>query len=332
VGYIEFLAGSGLNSGANGPCWDSNLHLYFGIGNEVRTKTKEGRDAYEFPDPYGVEFDSTMMRKQGEFMVLNTHLIDTRNVSNHRACTECKCSELGTRGFLDVTEGGLSCCHSTFYDGGKCPLLPDTPSSNVTYYLRYTIKWRDFNPATTLPLEVVTFDATDNNTKWGDLPFIPGGYKESHEAQKTDPQSLAVVNDGRSGDFDGKRACHIEWYVPACKTGDSCILKIRNSWEVPYPMQIVFLRNHFHAGGINMTTYADGFKCTGNATYDENNALVDISTCSTNDPAFSGVHHVRGGEKVYVESVYQQDDLPHYGVMSMSFIYAHIPREQDVHV
>jgi hypothetical protein len=334
VGYIEFLAGAGLNSGANGPCWDSNLHLYFGIGNEVRTKTKEGRDAYEFPDPYGVEFDSTLMRKRGEFMVLNTHLIDIRNVSNKRACTECSCKELGTKGFLNVTEGGLTCCHSTYYDGGKCPIKPEaqTSMSNVTYYIRYTIKWRDFSPATTLPLEVITFDATDNNSYWGDLPFLPGGFKEDHQALKADADSWAIVNDGRSGDFDGKRACHIEWYVPPCKAGDSCLLNIKNSWEMPYPIDIVYLRNHFHAGGISMSTFTDSFNCTGHGTYDESQDLVDISTCSKDDGSNHGILKVKKGEMVHVESLYKQDHLPHYGVMSMSFVFAHIPKEQDVHV
>jgi len=331
VGYIEFLAGAGLQSGANGPCWDSNLHLYFGIGNEVRTKTPEGLDPYLFPDPYGVEFNSDMMRRKGEFMVLNTHLIDIRGARNKRACTECKCSEMGSHGFLNVTEGGLSCCHSTFYDGGKCFLKSETPVQNQTYYIRYTIKWRDFNPATTLPLEVITFDATDNNTKWGDLPSIPGGFKESHSTLYTDPTSVSRVFDGRSGDFDGKKACHIEWYVPPCKKGDSCVVSIKNSWELPYPIHIVFLRNHFHAGGINMTTHSQGsqaFSCTGHGSYDENDNLVDISTCTVKDS--DGIRRLERGEQIYVEAVYQQDELPHYGVMSMSFVYAHIPRQQNV--
>merc|ERR1712232_1124777 len=182
-----------------------------------------GKFPYEFPEPYGVEFDSEKMRKHGEFMVLNTHLIDLREINDKRACTECKCSELGSHGFLSVTEGGLSCCHSTYYDGGKCKLKPGLANATMTkqtYYIRYTIRWRPFTAGTTLPLEVITFDATDNNTKWGDLPFIPGGFKESHDTLNNDATSVARVFDGRSGDFDGKRACHIEWFVPACKAGD----------------------------------------------------------------------------------------------------------------
>merc|ERR1719408_121589 len=119
------------------------------------------------------------MRNQGEFMVLNTHLIDLRGAPNKRACAE-----------------------------GKCPVKPGTELKNQTYYLRYTIKWRNWDRQT-LPLEVITFDATDNNTKWGDLPWFPGGYAEKHDSLKNDPLSVATINDGRSGDFDGKRSCHI---------------------------------------------------------------------------------------------------------------------------
>merc|ERR1712072_130476 len=219
-------------------------------------------------------------------------------------------------------------CHSTFYDGGTCFLKSETPVQNQTYYIRYTIKWRDFNAATTLPLEVITFDATDNNTKWGDFPFIPGGFPETHHAQKNDPLSLATISDGRSGDFDGMRACHIEYYVPPCKAGDSCIHRITNSWELPYPIHIVFIRNHFHAGGINMTTYDEsGYKCTGVGSYDKDD-LIDVSTCTTT----SGLHRIERGQRLFVDTVYQQDQLPHYGVMAMSFVYAHVPRNQDLHV
>lgn len=202
---------------------------------------------------------------------------------------------------------------------------------NQTYHIRYTLKWQAFDPVTTLPLEVISFDVTDNNTQWADLPRIPGGFPESHVAMKQDPTTIARVYDPRSGDFNGERACHIEWYVPPCKTGDNCVVTVRNSWEVPWPMDIVFLRNHFHAGGINMTTRTDKFSCIGRGTYDDNANLVDITTCTVNENS-DGLYRLEAGEKLYAESVYQQDDLPHYGVMSMSFVYAHIPRTGYVHV
>jgi len=235
--------------------------------------------------------------------------------------------------FSNLTEGGLNCCHSTYYDGGKCPLGSSNSQveSNQTYYIRYTLKWVDFNPATTLPLEVISFDATDNNTKWGDFANWQGGFAQSHAAMREDPTSVARIEDIRSGDFNHLWSCHIEWYVPACKPGEDCILTLKNSWEVPWPMHVVFLRNHFHAGGINMTTYTKDFRCVGNSTYDDQKNLVDISTCAVGG-ASNGVVQVPAGEKLYVESVYQQDSLPHYGVMSMSFVYAYIPRQNEVQV
>jgi len=238
----------------------------------------------------------------------------------------------GAAGLENITTGGLSCCHSTEYDGGICKLKEGVQHVNQTYFIRYTIRWRDFNPQTTMPLEVITFDATDNNTKWGDLPRIPGGFAESHEAMKNDPTTMARVSDPRSGDFTNRRACHIEWYVPPCQTGTDCLVTIRNSWELPWPIHIVLLRNHFHAGGLNMTTYADGYKCTGNGTYDPDGIMEDISACTAHDSSDDVPRGVtlQRGEKLYVESVYQQDELPHYGVMSMSFVYAHIPRPANV--
>jgi hypothetical protein len=262
-------------------------------------------------------------------MVLNTHLIDIRGAPNKRACEECKCSELGTRGFLNVTTGGLSCCHSTDFDGGKCPTKPGTVHRNQTYYIRYTLKWKDFD-ATIKPLEVITFDATDNNTKWGDLPWIPGGTAQTHDAMKSDALTMKTVNDGRSGDFDGMRSCHIEYYVPPCQKGESCIHRIVNSWVLPYPIEIAFLRNHYHAGGINMTTTAGSYKCTGHATYSEAGDLVDVSTCEKGYNEFSS-NVMQRGDQLSVESIYKMDeDLPHYGVMAMSFVYAHVPKVQDV--
>lgn len=104
------------------------------------------------------------------------------------------------------------------------------------------------------------------------------------------------------------------------------MISIRNSWELPWPIDIVFLRNHFHAGGINMTTSAGDYKCTGKGIYDGNGELTDITTCSAGG---AGPIRVQAGERLYVDSLYQQDDSPHYGVMSMSFVYAHIPPPQQ---
>lgn len=84
-----------------------------------------------------------------------------------------------------------------------------------------------------------------------------------------------------------------------------------------------------------MTTYTESnnFRCDAQGTYDTENNLVDITTCSRKfNDARNGVTRLAAGQKLYVESVYRQDHLPHYGVMSMSFVYAHIPRQEEVQV
>jgi len=350
VGWTELLADAGLNAGANGPCFDANLHLYFGIGNEVRSMTKEGKLPYEFPAPYGVVFNSDWMRRSGEFMVLNIHLIDIQGVRDKRSCTECKCSEMGVRPCTDcpwanTSFGGLACCHSTWLDGASCKLASAFKPTTSTYYMRYTIRWRPFNIFTTKPLEVISLDATDNNSKWGDLPFVTGGFNESHKALYADPDSEAIINQMTSGDYNGMDACHIEFYVPPCPAGGKCVQTLHNSWELPWPVDIIFVRNHMHAGGINMTTYASGYSCTGNCTYDNTckssdpakctfgkGNLVDITTCTT-EPIQQGPGHLERGDRIFVEAHYEQDELPHYGVMGMSFVYAHIPLSNGtVHV
>lgn len=322
-----FLNEAGRNEGADGPCWDGELHVFFGIGNEVRGKPLNGKhEAFEFPDPYGIEFNMEDMRKKGEFMILNTHLIDIRNVTDRRKCAECECAYLGVVSDQStLTEGGLSCCHSTSFDGGKCPVVESVPKTNETYFVRYTVKWHDFDVATAKPLEVITFDATDNNTKWGDFPFIPGGFKEQHVALNNDRLSVATVNDPRSGVYVGRRACHIEYFVPACtEVGNACSHTIKNSWEMPYPVEFVYARNHFHIGGVSAMLSSDkGPICSSTATYDDAGFLVDISACG----AWNGtLGTVAAGERVYSEVTYKQDELPHYGAMAMSFTYVHVPR------
>jgi hypothetical protein len=319
------LSDAGMNDGANGPCRQAELHLFFGIGNEVRGKPKTLNNSYEFPDPYAIEFDSNRMKKQGEFMLLNTHLIDIRNVTDVRKCAECDCEYLGVTPKDHEYVGGLGCCHSTGFDGGQCPVSKATTTkSNQTYHIRYTITWRDFD-STVKPLEVITFDATDNNSHWSDISWLQGGYKEEHTALHQDSLSTATVNDGRSGEMPGGAACHVEYYVPSCTLGDRCIHTMRNSWKVPWPIDIVFVRSHFHAGGQNMTVRSDTSNiCTGVSTYDDDNFLIDVTGCKAGTDRLPRPVHLNRADRLYVESVYKQDQKPHYGVMAMSFVYAHI--------
>merc|ERR1711871_1582354 len=134
--------------------------------------------------------------------------------------------------------------------------------------------------ASVAPLEVITLEMTDNNTQWSDLAFLPGGFKQSHAALQQDAGFKKVLDEGYSGEFLGYRTCHVEWYVPPCAKGDVCVQKVHNSWEMPFDMDVVFHRHHFHNAAINATTVSGGTHiCSGIAAYDANGFLEDISTC-----------------------------------------------------
>lgn len=326
-GWDAVFGDAGLNSGANGPCWDSTLHTYFGVGNEVRgTPDKNGgteEQAYEFPAPYGVVFDSDYMRNAGEFMLLNNHIIDLRNVSDVRGCSECECNVTGVTPSDPRYLGGIECCHSSDFDGGRCGLKPGAQKSNVTYYIRYTIKYRDYDDSV-LPLNVMTLEITDNNTDWSDLRGTPGAYPQSHAALANDTAFNELIVNGKAGIFGGYSTCHVEYYVPPCGTRESCVHKVHNSWEIPFAMDLVFIRNHFHNGGLNMSTFHKGKTlCTGLPQYDKNGFLADISTCKLGTSKLPEPVHVEEGDRITISAVYQQDQRPHFGVMGFSVLYAH---------
>jgi hypothetical protein len=321
---LELLAAdAGGNTGADGPCWTGTLHTYFGVGNEVRgNPLKPDWVAYDFPEPYAVEFNSEDMKRYGEFMVINTHLIDVRNVTDIRGCTECECKLLNVTPLDPRYLGGLNCCHSTAHDGGRCPLKDGIKPSNETYYIRYTLKWREFDPSTVAPLEVITLEMTDNNTHWSS--FLPLGFPESHKDMKEDRYFQEILNNGQSGDFLGHHTCHVEWTVPPCPHGSSCLQKVHNSWEMPYPLDIVFVRNHLHNGAVNISTrVGDNRFCTGLPRYDPDNMLIDISTCRLGSPQFPQPVRAERGDRVSVEGIYSQDERRHHGVMGFSVLYAH---------
>lgn len=327
-GWDSVFADAGLNTGANGPCWDATLHTYFGIGNEVRGSPKKNggteEEAYEFPEPYGVVFDADYMRKSGQFMLLNNHIIDLRNVSDARGCSECECNVTGVSPWDPRYLGGIECCHSSDFDGGKCSLQPGIEKSNITYYIRYTLKFKDYDDSV-LPLNVMTLEITDNNTEWSDLRATPGAYPESHAALKNDTEFNSLIVNGKAGIFGGYSTCHVEYYVPPCDPDkESCMHKVHNSWEIPFPMNIVFVRNHLHNGGVNMSTWSkQGNLCTGLTSYDENGWLSDISTCKLGTPKLPAPVHIDQGDRITISALYKQDRKPHFGVMGFSVVYAH---------
>jgi hypothetical protein len=318
-----FWADAGLNQGAAGPCPQSNLHTYFGVGDEVRGEPGQGAP-YEFPEPYGVVFDADEMRRTNEFMIMNAHVIDLRNVTDVRGCTECDCKVTGAKRPADPAysdyEGGLQCCHSTESDGSKCPLTAGTERSEVTYFIRYTLKWRPVTESTK-PLEVVTLEMTDNNAYWTGLKRRAN--KEDHEDLRSDPAFVDLIAERRSGEFV-KSACHVEYYVPACNSSsEACVHKVHNSWTLPFSGEVIFMRSHLHGAGLAMHSSMENFGslCRHVAKYDEHARLSEITTCGPLSESLPAP--VARGQKISVEAEYQQDERPHYGVMGFSVLFLH---------
>jgi hypothetical protein len=267
-----------------------------------------------------MEFDSDDMLRKGLFMILNIHAIDLRNITDVRGCTECQCNVTGVTPPHPAYTGGLNCCHSTSGDGGKCPIAAGVERSDVTYHIRYTITWRDFN-SSLKPLVAMTLDVTDNNRQWSD--FLPGGYKEGHAALHNDTAFEDLIHRGHSGMLNGHHACHVEYEVPPCKLGQPCAHRAHNSWRVPHSMDVVFIRSHLHTGAFNMTLSTEQSPiCTGIPFY-SNGFLSGITTCTLGDTRVTPLH-LEEGSRLLLEAVYSQDDRPHFGVMGLNIIYAHL--------
>jgi hypothetical protein len=357
--FKDVGADAGQTHGGNGPCGMILLHFLFGAGNEVRGPPPSGENAtYSFPDPYGIESDADDMHENGILMLLNTHIIDIRGVDNVRGCTECDCKVTGITPHARDTglplynyTGGLECCHSTVGEGAVCP---STGTESQYYFVRYTITWREpsdavYSDAPFKPLNAMILDQSDDGKQWYDPVPFPGTSKQEHLLLHDDPVSMASLTGLHSGmrnedghiagikidaglfpkphikpriDFD-THGCHVEYYVPECKKGDLCQHRFRNDWKIPYDMEIVALHSHVHNGAINMTTsvIGGGDICIGHPVY-KDGFLVETSKCvlgkNMPDP-----FQVKKGQHIKVETFYNQDDQPHYGVMGYSMIYSH---------
>lgn len=123
-----------------------------------------------------------------------------------------------------------------------------------------------------------------------------------------------------TGDIHG---CHVEYYVPECSAGDLCVHRFRNSWKIPFNMEVVAVHNHFHNGAINMTTAIQGGSdiCTGYPTY-RDGFLVETTKCAVGHGLVQPMR-VNRGQHILVETHYQQDARPHFGVMGYAMFYVH---------
>ncbi|KAJ0112000.1 hypothetical protein Patl1_01342 [Pistacia atlantica] len=161
------------------------LGQYFGLGSETR-----GTETH-IPDPYGIEIGNPAEIPEGyeEGWLLNVHAIDTRGVEDKLGCTECRCDlynitvdEYGRRLRPDYA-GGLLCC----YDQTQCRVRHGFEGVRRNLYLRYTVKWVDWDRLSTehdcrVEYDIEPCSATNLaddeciHTKRISLTMLTGGY------------------------------------------------------------------------------------------------------------------------------------------------------------
>ncbi|CAK9163219.1 unnamed protein product [Ilex paraguariensis] len=274
---------------------EAGLSQYFGLGSETR------KTATHVPDPYGIEVGNLAEIPDGyeEKWLLNVHAIDTRGVEDRLGCIECRCD------LYNVTEdehgqplkphyvGGLYCC----YDETRCRLRKGFDSAKRSLYLRYTVKWVDWDNSID-PVNIYIFDVTDT---W-----------------KRSDQSTGLSR---------RHDCAIEYDVESCSTSmasDSCNNTKRVSLILPTGGDVIYAVAHQHAGGIGSTLYGEDGRviCKSIPTYGEgkeagNEAgyIVGMSTCYPQP----GSVKISDGETLILESNYNSAQR-HTGVMGLFYI------------
>ncbi|KAL2343694.1 hypothetical protein Fmac_004979 [Flemingia macrophylla] len=144
----------------------NTLGQYFGLGAETRGT------ATDIPDPFGIIIGNPAEIPEGyeEKWMFNIHAIDTRGVVDKQGCAECR-----------LREG---------FEGPKRSL-----------YLRYTIKWVDWDKFI-VPLKIYIIDVTDNSKKSDDsIGMIPehdcqlSEFIKNHEEYDVEPCSTGNKDD-----------------------------------------------------------------------------------------------------------------------------------------
>lgn len=155
------------------------------------------------------------------------------------------------------------------------------------------------------------------------LPVLPGSIKEAHKALAADKPSMESLHGGHSGILHHLGECHIEYYVPKCDPErDSCVHRQRNSWTLPFDIDVVAINVHQHKAAINFTSWAGPSQtrlCTNVPTYNVSSGRIrEISNCRVEgkgDSPLAGPVSIKKGELLTAESVVAQDAKPHFGMM-----------------
>nr|VDD27226.1 unnamed protein product [Brassica oleracea] len=278
----------------NGGLCRNRVRQYFGLGSETR------KTSTYVPDPYAIEIGNPEETPDGyEFKwLLNIHAIDTRGVVDRQGCTECRCDlynvtvdEYG-RALEHGYKGGQDCC----YDKTQCRLRNgfDRGNKTRTVYLKYTVRWVDWDSSVLLPAKVYILDVTDSWER----------------------------SEGSTGD-NHEHFCHVEYDVKLCKTkGDGCVDVKKKSLMIPFNGYIVYGVAHQHAGGIGAALYREDGEgiCSSMPKYgnghepgNEAGYIVGMSSCYP-EPV-----KVTNGETLNLEFNYS-NAIGHTGVMGLFYI------------
>ncbi|CAN1257280.1 hypothetical protein LINPERPRIM_LOCUS9566 [Linum perenne] len=200
----------------SGICQGTTLGQYYGLGSETR------KTSTHVPDPYGIQVGNPADIPDGyeEKWLLNVHAIDTRGVEDSLGCTECLC-DLYNVAKDDISLpsgyiGGLRCCK----DRTQCKLKQGFQGPRRSLYLRYTIKWVDWDYGI-LPVQIFIFDVTDKRRS--------GGSTET--------------------------GCQVEYDVASCESHGWCVDVKKTRLRMPTSGYVVYGVAHQHTGGIGVTLY-----------------------------------------------------------------------------
>ncbi|KAK7303574.1 hypothetical protein RJT34_14483 [Clitoria ternatea] len=276
----------------SGLCEDDTLGQYYGLGSETRGT------ATDIPDPFGIVVGDPAEIPYGyeEKWLINVHAIDTRGVEDRMGCTECRCDlynvtkDENGKPLSPDYKGGLLCCT----DNTKCRLKKGFQGPKRNLYLRYTVKWINWD-SFVVPLKIYIVDVTDTlNISKGMVP---------------------------------RHNCKVEYDVEGCRQGhknsSGCIDVRRTNLPMQTGGYVIYGVGHQHSGAIGSTLYGQDGRviCSSTAIYgngteagNEKGYVVGMSTCYPQP----GSVKISNGETLTLEVIYNNTEM-HTGVMGLFY-------------
>ncbi|CAN1174496.1 hypothetical protein LINPERHAP2_LOCUS31349 [Linum perenne] len=277
----------------SGICQGDFAGQYYGIGSETR------KTSTRVPDPYGIEIGNPADIPEGyeEKWMLNVHAIDTRGVEDSLGCNECRCDLYNVSKDERVHSdyiGGFHCCQ----EHSQCKLKQGFQGPKKSLYLRYTMKWVDWDDQI-LPVQIFIIDVTDD------------GKRQPEDSTKEE---------------GSKYGCQIEYNVAPCESHGWCVDVKKTHLRMPTSGYLVYGVAHQHTGGIGSTLYRKNEEAicnsvpmygTGDEAGNESGYIVGMTTCYP-EP---GSVKLTAGEELLLESNYTSSNTRgHTGVMGLFYI------------